>query len=108
MRRARAAAHGSAAAMEKADAHAGVATELREFPLRLLQSPLARENARVLVAIAIPDHHLLAQRQPLAPPVPRAEFERAPRHRVFEERTENFGRGLEIAQRFEQGHHGQY
>src|SRR5258706_219456 len=83
-RRPRRAARGAAATMEKADAHAGVAAELREPRLRFLQSPLAREDSGILVAVAVPDHDLLRERPLFAPPIPRDKIERAPRHRLFE------------------------
>ena len=70
MRRTRAAAYRAAASVEKADPHAGIATQFRESSLRFLQAPLAGDDAGIFVAVAVADHDLLDERQLFAAAIP--------------------------------------
>src|SRR5688500_5027667 len=85
--------------MEKADAHAALAPGLGERRLRTVQPPLARENAAVLVAVAVADHHLLHRLR--GAPDCALILQAASRHRVFEKLPQDRRAALEILDRFE-------
>src|SRR5262252_3198817 len=90
-------AHRAAAAVEKADMHAGVTSGSRERRLGAVHRPQAGEDPAVLVAVAVPDHHLLYSfaRSALAT----LNVEAARRHRMPKERAQDLRAALEIVNR---------
>src|ERR1039458_5414364 len=62
-----AAANGSAPAMEKPQIDAGIASRGGQPDLSLSQVPMTRENATILVAIAVADHDLQQRPRPVFP-----------------------------------------
>ena len=57
-----AAAHGAAPAVEQAQAHAEFIRQGHELPRGLVELPVARQEAAVLVAVRIAEHHFLQWR----------------------------------------------
>ncbi len=89
--------------VEEADRDAHLGTDPSQGFLGAVQTPEARQDAAVLVAVAVADHHLLT-RWPL---IGGTCAERAPRDRVFEECSQDLGAPLQIIDRLEQGDHRQ-
>ena len=86
-------ADAGAAPVEEAPAHPGAAAHVADLPLRLVQRPVRREEARVLVAVAVAQHDLLH--------VP------AQHRAVLGQRQQlphDLRRPLEVVQRLEQRH----
>ena len=88
-----AAADRTAAAVEEADVHAAVVRERGQRDLGLLQRPARRDQAAVLGAIGVAQHHHL----PIA-----ARGQVRAIHWVGEQRTQRVGGGVEIGDGFEQ------
>ena len=87
------AADRTAATVKKHDAHAGLLREFQQFDLGALQRPARGEDAAVLRAVGIAQHHRL---------LAAARLQMTAIHGVVEQCAHDFGRGAQIVDGFEQ------
>ena len=97
------AADRTALAMEEADLHSSGLPHLAERILGLVEPPLAGEDAAVLVAVAVADHHLLHRL--LGGVFLLLMSQGPPRDRVSKEFTQDFGAVFQILDGFQKWHH---